>query len=104
MFNCKEDLEKLMDELKKDLEYIGGEKGDSEGLRSLRYPLKSAETNDLSRSTFRRISSLHHKTVVHTEAEIQELATLVDRKKLKQIRTPVVRIRPPMQNPYSNDT
>lgn len=103
MFEGKEELEKLMDELKLDMEFMqAGTLPDSMSTRSLHYPMKNPRS-DLGVSTFRRMSTYRPKTVVFTDEEIQHLATLVDRKKLLKDARPVVRIRPPMQNPYRSD-
>lgn len=103
MFEGKEELEKLMDELKLDMEFLADNKlPDSTSTRSLHFPMKDPRS-DLGRSTFRRISTLRTKTVVFTDEEIKHLATRVDRKKLLKEARPVVRVRPPMLNPYSSD-
>jgi len=100
MFEGKEELEKLMDELKLDMEF--SKLPDSMSTRSLHYPMKDPRS-DLGVSTFRRMSTYRPKTVVFSDEEINHLATLVDRKKLLKEARPIVRIRPPMQNPYHSD-
>ena len=92
-----------MDEVKLDIDHLNAlHHPDAKSARTVRVAMKVTDSA-LARSTFRRVSSLKVKSTSFSVKEVQQLALVVDRKKLlKEAAKPVQKIRSPMEFPYKD--